>query len=203
MTVKKFVSWAPVIGVVTRVATRAATRVATRPVVGVAALALGLAACGGGSSEDATDVYCPPPLTVQDASRITRFREGAGRDPRDIAYEAALIASGTTCQLNRGQLTVNLIMRISVSSGPSVAPGTTTVPYFVRVINASGAVVQGQEFNADFRLTQASPRAASQEELTLRLPYSQLGELGGYRIAVGLKPTPEELNYNRRSRSGP
>jgi len=78
----------------------------------------------------------------------------------------------------------------------------TRVPYFVRVINASGGVVQGQDFTADFRLASGSPRGTSQEELVLRLPYNQLTDLGGYRIAVGLKPSQDELNYNRRSRTG-
>ena len=170
------------------------------------ALALPLGACGwfGGSSksDDSTNVYCPTPLTVQDAQRLTHFKDGPGRDPRDVAYEAAMIASGTTCQLNRNQLSVNLVMRISVSAGPSAEPGATRVPYFVRVINAAGTVVQGQEFTADFRLSSGNPRGTSQEELSLALPYSQLSDLAGYRIAVGLKPTQEELNYNRRSRGG-
>jgi len=170
------------------------------------ALALSLGACGwfggGSSSSDTTNVYCPAPLTVQDAQRLTHFKDGAGRDPRDIAYEAAMIASGTTCQLSRNQLNVNLVMRISVSAGPSAEPGVTRVPYFVRVINSGGAVVQGQEFTADFRLSSGNPRGTSQEELSLALPYSQLSDLAGYRIAVGLKPTQEELNYNRRGRGG-
>jgi hypothetical protein len=166
------------------------------------ALALSLGACGwfgGGSSSssDAGNVYCPAPLTVADAQRLTRFKDGPGRDPRDIVFEAALIASGTTCELTRNQLNVNVIMRISVNAGPAVRAGTTQVPYFVRVINTSGAVVQGQEFTADFRLSSANPRAASQEELSLRLPYNQISDLAGYRIAIGLKPSQEELNYNR------
>jgi hypothetical protein len=167
------------------------------------ALALTLGACGGGGGDTNTaSVYCPPPLRVADADRLTHFKPGAGRDPRDIAYEAQLLAAGTTCELTRSQLVVNLIMRISVTAGPSVEPGQTRVPYFVRVVGPSGAVVQGQEFTADFRLASGSPRGASQEELTLRLPYSQISDLGGYRIAVGLKPTQEELNYNRRGRGG-
>jgi hypothetical protein len=63
------------------------------------------------------------------------------------------------------------------------------------VIDSSGAVVQGQEFTADFRLRPNSPRGSSQEELSLQLPTDS----GGNRIAVGLKPTQDELNYNRRS----
>jgi hypothetical protein len=168
------------------------------------AVALGLGACGGGggSSSEAVRAYCPAPLTVQDAQRLTHFKEGAGRDPRDIAFEAAITASGTTCEFSRGQMTVNLIMRVTATAGPSVDPGVTRVPYFVRVINAGGSVVQSQEFMADFKLSPSSPRGTSQEELLLRLPYSQLSDLGGYRIAIGLKPTREELDYTRRSRAG-
>ena len=65
----------------------------------------------------------------------------------------------------------------------------------MRVLDSGNNVVQSQEFNADFRLTSGNPRGSSQEELTLSVPVD-----GGYRIAVGLKPTMDELNYNRRGR---
>ena len=89
-------------------------------------------------------------------------------------------------------------MRVVVSAGPSIVPGQTRVPYFVRVLGPSGQVVQGQDFTADFKLSGSNPRGQSQEDLVLNLPFSQLSELGGYRIAVGLKPSREELEYNRQ-----
>jgi hypothetical protein len=155
------------------------------------ALALALAACGGGNS-DLADYYCPAPFTVQDAGRLTHFREGAGRDPRDIAWEAQIIGSTTKCTISRRAIEVSLFMRISVSAGPSIGAARTSVPYFVRVLDTGRNVVQSQEFTADFRLSAANPRGSSQEELTLTLPRE-----GSYSIAIGLKPTPEELNYNR------
>ena len=162
------------------------------------ALALLLSACGGKSEETAT-AYCPAPFTVQDAGRLTPFRDGPGRDPRDVEYEAALAGVGTSCTLRRNQMDVTLIMRVAVSAGPSVAAGQTRVPYFVRVLGSSGQVVQGQDFTADFKLSSANPRGQSQEEFTLTLPFSQVSQLGSYRIAVGLKPSMEELDYNRRA----
>ncbi len=162
------------------------------------ALALLLSACGGKSEETAT-AYCPAPFTVQDAGRLTHFRDGPGRDPRDVEYEAALAGVGTSCTLRRNQMDVTLIMRVAVSAGPSVAAGQTRVPYFVRVLGSSGQVVQGQDFTADFKLSSANPRGQSQEEFTLTLPFSQVSQLGSYRIAVGLKPSMEELDYNRRA----
>lgn len=159
---------------------------------------LTLAGCGG-SGPPPPSIVCPPPLTVQDASRITHFRDGAGRDPRDIAYEAALVNSGSACQLGNKTLDVTVVMIVAVSAGPAVTPGQTRVPYFVRVIDGSGRVVQGQDFTADFKLSSASPRGESREELALTLPFNEVKDLTGYRIAVGLKPTQAELDYNRRA----
>ncbi len=166
------------------------------PVAGL--LAIALAGCGGDSSPPPS-IVCPPPLTVQDASRITHFKAGAGRDPRDIAYEAALVSSGSSCQLGSRALDVTVVMIVAVSAGPSVTPGQTRVPYFVRVLDGNGTVRQGQDFTADFKLSSASPRGESREELALSIPFNEIKDLTGYRIAVGLKPTQEELNYNRRA----
>jgi len=165
-----------------------------------ALLVLVLAGCGGKSSkEDIASNYCPTPLTVQDASHLTRFKDGPGRDPRDIVFEADIGGASVACSVSKNQLQVDLTVRVAATAGPSVAPGQTRVPYFVRVIGPSGGVAQGQDFYADFKLSAASPRGASQEELTLRLPFNKSDDLGGYRVAVGLKPTPEELDYNRRA----
>jgi hypothetical protein len=148
-------------------------------------------------------VACPPPLTVQDAGRITHFRNGPGRDPRDVAYEAVLVNAASSCSLGGGVLDVTVVMVVAVSSGPAVTPGQTRVPYFVRVLDSNGRVLQGQDFTADFKLSSSSPRGESREELALTLPVGQGRNLTGYRIAVGLKPTLEELNYNRRAAGRP
>ena len=165
-----------------------------------ALLVLVLAGCGGKSSkENVASNYCPTPLTVQDASHLTRFKDGPGRDPRDIVFEADIGGASVACSVNKNQLQVDLTVRVAATAGPSVTSGQTRVPYFVRVIGPGGGVTQGQDFYADFKLSAASPRGASQEELTLRLPFNKSDDLGGYRVAVGLKPTPEELDYNRRA----
>jgi hypothetical protein len=160
--------------------------------------ALVLAGCGSSARERQAASYCPQPLTVQDAQSLTRFKEGAGRDPRDVMFEASLVNAGTKCELGRNKLEVDVIMRIAVNAGPSVGAGVTRVPFFVRVLDANGTVVQGSDQLADYKLSAASPRGLSQEEMAVTLPFSNLSDLGGYRIAVGLKPTPQELDYNRR-----
>jgi hypothetical protein len=167
--------------------------------VSFALAALVLAGCGSSDREKQAASYCPQPLTVQDAQSLTRFKEGGGRDPRDVMFEASLVNAGTKCQMSRNKLEVEVILRISVNAGPSVGAGVTRVPFFVRVLDASGTVVQGSDQLADYKLSAASPRGLSQEEMAVTLPFSNVSDLGGYRIAVGLKPSAQELDYNRRS----
>ena len=170
-----------------------------RKLAPLAVLTLVLAGCGGRSEkEQAAASYCPQPLTVQDAQRITRFKEGAGRDPRDVVFEAAMVNAGTACKIGRNRLEVDVVMRIAVNAGPSIAGGVTRVPFFVRVLDAGGNVIVGKDELADYKLSQASPRGMTDETVAVTLPFSEVREVGGYRIAVGLKPSQQELDYNRR-----
>ncbi len=159
-----------------------------------------LAGCFGRSAkEELAATYCPNPFSVGDVESLTRFKPGPGRDPRDIVFQAVIGGASTACALNKTNMEVDLQLQVAVDAGPSVQPGVTHVPYFVRILGPSGQVEQGQEFNADFRLSQANPRGSSREKLTLRLPYVKISDVARYRIAFGLMPTPEELDYNRRS----
>jgi hypothetical protein len=165
------------------------------------AVLLVLAGCGGRSEkEQAAAAYCPQPLTVNDAQRITRFKEGAGRDPRDVVFEASMLTAGSACKMSRNRLEVDVVMRIAVNAGPSVGTGMTRVPFFVRVLDSGGNIIKGSDELADYKLTAANPRGMTDETVSVTLPYSELRDLGAYRIAVGLKPTQQELDYNRGSR---
>jgi hypothetical protein len=167
-------------------------------------LAFALSGCGGGSGKEAAAAaYCPTPVTVQDAQRLTRFKDGAGRDPRDIAFEAVLVRADSACSISRKTMDVSVYMQIAVNAGPSVAPGVTHVPFFVRVIDSSGTVVVGRDDLADYKLSAGSPRGMSREELGIKIPFNQVADIGAYRIAVGLKPTPDELEFNRRAAERP
>ena len=166
------------------------------------ALTLALAGCGGGSGsnrEAAAAAYCPVPLSVQDAQRLTRFKPGGGRDPRDVAFEAVLVQTNAACSISRQTMDVSVFMQIAVNAGPSVGAGVTRVPFFVRVVDASGTVIVGRDEFADYKLSAASPRGMSREELGIKIPFNQVADIGGYKIAVGLLPTPDELEFNRRA----
>jgi hypothetical protein len=162
-------------------------------------LALVLSGCGKKKEEAIAGSYCPNPFLVQDAQNLTRFKPGTGRDPRDIAFQASITGTGVECEVSRNKLEVTLKIRLVANAGPSVGAGTTSVPYFVRLLNGTGGVSEGQDFNADYKLSTTNPRGSSIEEITLTIPFNVPSDLGAYRVAVGLKPTPDELEYNRRA----
>ncbi len=162
-------------------------------------VAVALGACGGSKETEVAASYCPSTLTVQDASRLTRFKAGPGRDPRDVMFEAIVVAADTQCKVSRNRLEVDVAVRIAVNAGPSIGQGVTQVPFFVRVLDGRGAVVVGRDELADYKVSTSSPRGVSQEELSVMIPFNEVKDLGGYRIAVGLKPTAAELDYNRRA----
>ena len=165
----------------------------------LALLAVALGACGGSKETEIAASYCPSSSVVQDAARLTRFKAGTGRDPRDVMFEAMVVATDTKCEVRRNRLEVDVAVRIAVNAGPSIGQGVTQVPFFVRVLDGRGTVAVGRDELADYKLSTSSPRGVSQEELTVTIPFAEVKDLGGYRIAVGLKPTADELNYNRRA----
>jgi hypothetical protein len=169
-----------------------------RRIVPLALVALALAGCGRSKKEEAAASYCPQPFTVQDAQRITRFKPGSGRDPRDVVFEAQLLGATTSCSMSRHSMEVDVVMRIAVNAGPSISGAVTQVPFFVRVLGQGDQVVQGSDQLADYKISPTSPRGVSAETMAITLPFNELRDLNTYRIAVGLKPTPEELQYNRR-----
>jgi hypothetical protein len=163
------------------------------------ALSLALAGCGRSAKEQLAADYCPTPFSVHDAQTLTRFRPGAGQDPRNVVFDSALLNAASTCSLGKNQMKVNLVLLVAATPGPAIGSGVVNVPYFVRVLDASNTIVQGREFTADFKMSANGPRRVSKEELTLELPFAKPADAASYRIAVGLKPTQEELDYNRRS----
>jgi hypothetical protein len=162
-------------------------------------LAAGLAGCGPSAQERSQlRAACPQAMRVQDASSLTRFRPGAGRDRTDVLFQADLGKVDIACSPSKSRVDVDLTMAIVVTEGPALKNGTANVGYFVRLMDPSGRIVQGRNFNADYKFAGNRTREGSSEQISLTIPLSEGAEGGAYTIAVGLLPTPEELEYNRR-----
>ena len=164
------------------------------------AIVAGVAGCGPSTQEISNlRAACPQAMRVQDATTLTRFRPGAGRDRTDVLFQAELGKVDLACNPRKDRVTIDLTLEILVAEGPALKERVANVGYFVRLLDASGRVVQGRNFAADYRFAGNRTRQGSYEEISLNIPLFE-GQAGGsYTIAVGLLPTAEELEYNRRS----
>src|SRR5688500_5409169 len=82
-----------------------------------------LAACSGlgGSKAEAgaEPLACPRVAIVGDASEVTQFRPGAGKDLTDIRSRAALLDFTGGCEYDRTGVTVNLNLILAAERGPA------------------------------------------------------------------------------------
>lgn len=173
------------------------------PLLALGLLSVGLAGCGRSLEQQALlRAECPQAMRVQDAASLTRFRPGAGRDRTDVLFQAELGKVDIACGIRRNRVDVDLTVEIVVTAGPALRERSANVGYFVRLLDRSGAVTQGRNFSADYTFAGNRSRTGSSEQIALTLPLADNQAGGDFTVAVGLLPTPEELEYNRRGSSG-
>lgn len=168
-----------------------------------AAFALGLGllltAC---SSDEGPRFACPQAVLVGDAAQLVRF-QGAGRDLTDVDFEAAIEPPAIGCTFDDDEFAVigDLQLRIVAARGPADDDRTARFEYFVAIATAVGRrVIAREEFGLSVPFEGNRTRVVVLEELSPRIPI-RADETGAeYRVYVGFKLTPEELEYNRRTR---
>ena len=166
-----------------------------------AALGLGLlaAACG---TDEGPRFACPQAILVEDAAQLVRF-EGPGRDLTDVDFEAEIQAPAIGCSFDEEEFAVvgDMQLRIVASRGPADNDRTARFEYFVAVATAVGRrIIAREEFGLSVPFEGNRTRVVVVEELSPRIPI-RADETGAeYRLYVGFKLSPEELDYNRKAR---
>lgn len=168
-----------------------------------AALLASLAACGPSASERVTAAQlCPKALRVQDASTLTRFQPGRGRDATDTLVQASLSDIVVACSARRDRVEVDIVFEVRVAEGPALARTApdrkVALEYFVAIVDPQRQIVTRRTFNADFQFSGNRTKLQSKEELSQRIPLADPGTGGAYQIAVGFVMTPNEVEFNRR-----
>jgi len=168
-----------------------------------AALLAALAACGPSASERVTAAQlCPKALRVQDASTLTRFQPGRGRDATDSLVQATMSDIVVACSARRDRVEVDIVLEIRVAEGPALARTApdrrVALEYFVAIVDPQRQILTRRTFNADFQFTGNRTKLQSKEELSQRIPLAEPNTGGAYQIAVGFVMTPDEVEFNRR-----
>ncbi|BBK39881.1 hypothetical protein STAQ_49590 [Allostella sp. ATCC 35155] len=170
-------------------------------VLGLAAVAL--AGCGSwnlfGASEPPP--ACPRAVVVNDLSRLTEFRPGAGRDLSDVVFSAGIERVDASCEYDRRRkVTMQTVVNVVVERGPADRSRQAQVTYFVAVADAANQILARETFTTPVKFEGNVTRMQASDEI------EQVIQLGGgtgagYKIFVGFPLSEEQLSYNR-ARSG-
>lgn len=163
-----------------------------------------VAGCSGDDDKDL--VPCPSARVMGEPSELTRFREGPGRDPTDILFEAAFMRVVGECSYDAdgGEIEIELNVVIDILRGQANRKGEASFSYFVAVTERGEEIgpqpaVHGRKaftVQASFAETRRNIRYTDVLEITIPRPDARSAR--SYVLYLGFELTPEELAYNQR-----
>jgi hypothetical protein len=140
---------------------------------------------------------CPRAVIVKDASRLTTFQPGLGRDITDIKFEARLPRIQVGCKYDDNGVEVQTNVVIIAARGPADNSRQAVVRYFVAVLNPRNQIIGKKEFSTQLKFPINIDRGGVSEELVERIPVGRGVSAASYKIMVGFQLSPSELQYNR------
>ncbi len=160
-------------------------------------LALGLigflASCGGDEVEFV--MTCPQVLIVEEASQLTQYVPGEGRDMLDVRFDADIGRVNWVCEFFVEENRVEIDVRFATLAlrGPAAENDVARFPYFVAVADPQGTILAKQVFVIEIRFPGNSLEVGHLERVFQTLEYAGLGNAANYTVYVGFQLTPEQL----------
>jgi hypothetical protein len=146
---------------------------------------------------------CPRVSILADASELTRFRAGPGRDITDIELQAKVADYHGACEYDKNSHTMHVALKVGLDlqRGAAYVAGPHSLQYFISVptfFPYDGAK-KVMTVNVDF------PRNRDQlhltdDEVELNFPVRNVRELERYEVFIGLQMDEAELQYTRTHR---
>ena len=178
------------------------TRIGKFLLVAVACL-LALVAC---SSNEPDRTPCPSARVLGEPSELTRFADGAGRGPVDVAFEARFQRVAGECSYSKGggKIEVELTVVMDVARGPAAGDRAASFSYFVAVSEradepgAEPRILTRQSFPVEASFPPGRNGLRYTDVLDVTIPRGKDRPVGDYVMYLGFELTPEELSYNRR-----
>jgi hypothetical protein len=162
-----------------------------------------LGACA--SDEDEDTAPCPAAKVMAQPSELTRYRDGPGRDPTDVRFEARMMRVHGECgyHADGGEIEVELDVTMDILRGPALEDGKVSYRYFVAVgewvsAEATEPVVHSRESFAVETVIPAGRRGLSYNDvLEISIPRPDDRDVRNYVIYLGFELTRDELKHNR------
>lgn len=147
---------------------------------------------------------CPARVFLKDASVITAFRDGPGRDITDIDYRASFFDAGGQCEydLEEKKLTIVSQAIFEIEPGPTSEAAQIRIPYFVAIVKKGNVLIEKQGFKETFEAVATLPERRTtfrfqDAAIDIELPIGGDIDPREIEIMFGFQLTEEQLNYNR------
>lgn len=147
---------------------------------------------------------CPEYFILEDASTLTKFRDGPGRDLIDIEYRAKMQTIRLECtssidhDTKIGEMEIDVIPVIGAELGAAFQGTETVVPMFIVVTDPSKKIIYREETKMALSFEGNRTRLiAMAPATTIVAPITPEFSSKYYRIYGGFALTKEEAEYNR------
>lgn len=168
----------------------------------LAAVAVIVAGC---TNDEEDEAPCPAAKVLGEPSELTRFRDGPGRDPTDVLFEARMMRVIGECSydLDGGEIEVELEISMEMVRGAALADGKVNYRYFVVVAEwtpdgGQEPVVHRREaFQVDTRIPSGRRGLRYRDVLEITIPRPDDRNVRNYVLYLGFELTKDELSHNR------
>lgn len=171
----------------------------------VVLMTLGLSACDSMKIwRKAKPEPCPRVTVLKNASELTRFKEGLGRDLIDVLFEAKFTDVLSLCKYDvdydtrAGLIEVKVAPVIAAMRGAADQNRYADVEYFVALVDDKREILQKNTFNMRLafpgNLTQNEVR---DEPVDLEIVTDGSKDGTNYEIYLGFQMTREEMAYQK------
>jgi len=138
-----------------------------------------------------------------DASSITRFRDGPGRDLTDVLVTGNIQnILVDQCKYDKKSVDVsNFQIAITADRGPADRSKAADFEYWVAIVDPQRKVLTRETFKVHFDFSELNHVGTVVADLEPRIPLPDIMKAPDYQIVVGFQLTPEELAWNRKQRA--
>ena len=174
-------------------------RTAKSGLAAIAVSALALAACSSGNTSD-SHLTCPAIVPAPGADTIALFGPG-GHAAKDVVVGGKIYGLDDTCVRLKVGIEVNAEISLYAQRA-SMDVKDATFPYFVALVDPDQKVLTEESFQVPVQFLPAEAvRRVPAEKITIRLPLKNVATSAGYSIVVGFQLTPDQIAFNRGTRT--
>ena len=171
-----------------------------RTTAAVLALTVLAAGCGSG---DKVEPACPEGVIPLDASKITVFRDGPGRDLTDVLSTANIQNMLMQCRYEKNAVDIyNFQIAITADRGPADRSKMADYEYWIAIVDPQRNVLLRKTYKQHFdfpgNLTHVGTVVS---DLDLRIPMPDVMKAPSYQVVIGFQLTPDQLAWNRSQRA--